>query len=188
MARPPAGLADVRRVGGGPGVYPPDGDSFLLADALAGELSRLPGAARGGRGGRARAVLEVGCGSGYVGASAALLLAGARGAPAPPLTALDVNPEALAATGGTLAAHGLSGALLRADLLSGLRRGVFDLVLFNPPYVPTPPEELERAAGERGLAAAWAGGERGRVVIDRFLAQLGGGAGAAASWPSAGAA
>ncbi len=68
-------------IGEGDGVYPPDGDSFLLADALAGELSRLPGAARGGRGGRARAVLEVGCGSGYVGASAALLLAGARGAP-----------------------------------------------------------------------------------------------------------
>ena len=99
---------------------------------------------------------------------------GAGSAPAPPLVALDVNPDALAATRETLAAHGLSGELVRADLLAGLRRGVFDLVLFNPPYVPTPPDELERAARERGLAAAWAGGERGRVVIDRFLDQLGG--------------
>ena len=175
---PEGALADVRRVGAGAEVYPPDEDSFLLADALAAELPRLLGAP--GRRGRGLAVLEVGCGSGYVGASAARLLGAAGGeggagsAPAPPLVALDVNPDALAATRETLAAHGLSGELVRADLLRGLRRGVFDLVLFNPPYVPTPPDELERAAQERGLAAAWAGGERGRVVIDRFLDQLGG--------------
>ena len=168
-------LADVRRVGADAEVYPPDEDSFLLADALSAELPRLLGAP-----GRLppRAVLEVGCGSGYVGASATRLLGAAAGgggsAPAPPLVALDVNPNALAATRETLAAHGLSGELVRADLLAGLRRGIFDLVLFNPPYVPTPSDELEQAAEERGLAAAWAGGERGRVVIDRFLDQLGG--------------
>lgn len=37
--------------------------------------------------------------------------------------------------------------------------------VFNPPYVPTPDEEVLRT----GIAQAWAGGYRGRVIIDRFL-------------------
>jgi methylase of polypeptide subunit release factors len=39
---------------------------------------------------------------------------------------------------------------------------------FNPPYVPTPDEEVHRG----GIAAAWAGGYKGRVVIDRVLDQV----------------
>lgn len=41
----------------------------------------------------------------------------------------------------------------------------FPLQVFNPPYVPTPNEELDRT----DIARAWAGGLNGRVVIDLFL-------------------
>ncbi|KAJ9523686.1 hypothetical protein QJQ45_020114 [Haematococcus lacustris] len=42
------------------------------------------------------------------------------------------------------------------------------LQIFNPPYVPTPDDEVQ----SRGLSSAWAGGFKGRRVIDRFMPQL----------------
>lgn len=45
---------------------------------------------------------------------------------------------------------------------------IFDVVMFNPPYVPSEPEEV----GTFSIDAAWAGGENGRVVTDEFLRQV----------------
>ena len=43
-----------------------------------------------------------------------------------------------------------------------------DVIIFNPPYVPTPDDEVSG----NGIEASWAGGERGRRVIDRAIPQI----------------
>ena len=85
--------------------------------------------------------------------------------------ATDVNPRAAAATRALGRTVGVEIDVVLTDLLSSMRiDGAVDVLCFNPPYVPTPSEEIEpiRARGN-GIAAAWAGGLDGREVIDRFL-------------------
>uniref|UniRef100_H2YG34 Methyltransferase HEMK2 n=1 Tax=Ciona savignyi TaxID=51511 RepID=H2YG34_CIOSA len=43
-----------------------------------------------------------------------------------------------------------------------------DVLIFNPPYVVTPPHEVE----VNGITASWAGGVDGRQVMNRFFKQV----------------
>ncbi|KAJ4869450.1 S-adenosyl-L-methionine-dependent methyltransferases superfamily protein [Raphanus sativus] len=81
---------------------------------------------------------------------------------------LYTNPIAARATNETLQAHGVSAEIVCTDIASCLEErlaGCVDVVVVNPPYVPTPEYEV----GVEGIASAWAGGENGRSVIDRVL-------------------
>uniref|UniRef100_A0A7N0UZ84 Methyltransferase small domain-containing protein n=1 Tax=Kalanchoe fedtschenkoi TaxID=63787 RepID=A0A7N0UZ84_KALFE len=157
----PHRIAQIRLVAAHPEVYEPCDDSFALVDALLSDsaniLSRNP-----------TLCLEIGSGSGYVITSLALILQEHR-PPASHFIATDINPHALAATSQTLAAHGVTSAdLVQTDILNGMEdrlTGKVDLLVVNPPYVPTPEDEV----GVEGLGSAWAGGENGRSVIDRIL-------------------
>lgn len=174
----PSLLAEIRLTASDPDVYGPSEDSFALADALL-ALSKQWAAPP-------ELSLEIGCGSGYVITSLARILA-ASGAPRCRLIATDISRKALAATARTLKEHGIPvgahGAaqaidngpvfceVLQSDLMVGLLPDLshrVDLLLFNPPYVPTDDSEITQG----GIAAAWAGGPNGRVVIDRLLSQL----------------
>lgn len=50
--------------------------------------------------------------------------------------------------------------------------GGIDLLLFNPPYVPTMVSEAKVAQGDRGIAGAWAGGLGGMDITDKVLSSL----------------
>ncbi|XP_052181590.1 uncharacterized protein LOC127794491 isoform X3 [Diospyros lotus] len=155
----PNRIAQIRLVSSHPEVYEPCDDSFALVDALLADRTHLLEH-------RPTLCMEVGCGSGYVITSLALML-GQEGSGAYYI-ATDVNPHAVRVTSETLAAHGVCADLVTADIASGLENrlaGLVDVMVVNPPYVPTPEEEV----GCDGIVSAWAGGENGRTVIDKIL-------------------
>lgn len=86
----------------------------------------------------------------------------------------DINPEAIRIAKATAEVNGIPTTEFKAhqcdlatDLLNELQNNV-DILIFNPPYVPTPDEEV----GSNGIEASWAGGTNGRVVLDRALPQI----------------
>uniref|UniRef100_A0A3Q1G874 Methyltransferase HEMK2 n=1 Tax=Acanthochromis polyacanthus TaxID=80966 RepID=A0A3Q1G874_9TELE len=135
-------------------VYEPAEDSFLLIDALEKDADRLK---------RPEVCVEVGSGSGVVSAFLASVVG-----PSALYICTDVNPAAAGCTAKTASCNDVSLQPIITDLVQCLLPqlcGKVDVLLFNPPYVVTPSEEV----GGTGIEASWAGGHRGREVTDRFL-------------------
>ncbi|MFE3136384.1 HemK2/MTQ2 family protein methyltransferase [Streptomyces globisporus] len=135
-----------RRVLTVPGVYAPQHDTHLLMRAVGRELPH-----------HGRRVLELGTGSGALAIHAAGL--GAQ------VTAVDISRRAVMCARLNAALHRQRVTVRYADLAT-IRRGGYDLVISNPPYVPAP----AALPPVRGKARAWDGGPDGRVVIDRVCA------------------
>jgi HemK-related putative methylase len=129
----------------GPGVYPPREDTLLLAP-----FARL---------GPGRLVLDLGCGNGLL-----ALTAARSGAD---VVATDLNPYALRALRRYAHHEHLALEIVRTDLGRGLGR--FDVVLCNPPYLPTSPELRDP---DRWHNLALDGGPDGLAVTARVLAAL----------------
>ncbi|MEA1944591.1 MAG: HemK2/MTQ2 family protein methyltransferase [Euryarchaeota archaeon] len=126
-------------------VYEPAEDSYLLIDAARKVIDRSD---------RMLRILEIGTGSGII--SSVMM----HQIPEHFYVSTDISPHAVACT----KTNGVP--VIRADMFTGLA-GRFDLIIFNPPYLPTTPEE--RMDG--WLDYAWNGGDDGRMIIDRFLKQ-----------------
>lgn len=151
--------AQIRLVSSHPEVYEPCDDSFALVDALLADRTNLLQH-------HPTVCMEIGCGSGYVITSLALILE--QEATGTYFVATDMNPHAVAVTQKTLEAHGVQAELVLTDIASGLEMQLarsVDVMVVNPPYVPTPEDEV----GCSGIASSWAGGENGRTVIDKIL-------------------
>ncbi|MFI9024634.1 HemK2/MTQ2 family protein methyltransferase [Streptomyces sp. NPDC053560] len=128
-----------------PGVYAPQDDTALLADALRQEPLE-PGAQ----------VLDIGTGTG------ALALAAARRGGA--VTAVDISRRAVFAARLNARLAGLPVRVVRGNLLAPVADRSYRLILTNPPYVPAPAAVLPR----RGSARAWDAGHDGRLLLDRI--------------------
>ncbi len=123
------------------GIYSPGEDTFLMLDAL----SSIPV--------ERKEVLDVGTGSGILGLFVAL-----HGAT---VTVTDINEQALTRAREAAQTLGVSLKAIVSDLFSSVS-GRFDLVLFNPPYLPS--SILEDRAVD--------GGKDGASLTRRFLKQL----------------
>ena len=130
-------------------VYEPSEDTFLLLDALFADRAALR---------TSRVIVEIGPGSGVVSTYLAKLTSNK-------VLAVDVNAAACDLTKRTAEANEQRVDVMRGDLCGALRSRSVDALVFNPPYVPTADEEV----GGGGIEASWAGGLRGRRVLDRLL-------------------
>jgi len=131
------------------GVYAPQHDSQLLIEAMT------------------RSGVVVGCdvldlctGSGAVAIAAAQL--GAR-----TVTAFDICPDAVECATSNAVAAGVGVDARVGMWVDAFLAGPYDVVVSNPPYVPTDPDaEFESIPVEAGPATAWNAGLDGRDVLN----------------------
>ena len=158
-------------------VYEPSEDSFLMMDTIEEQLQWLKGSVN------PTVVCEIGSGSGIVSSLLSMAF------PHSLLISTDINEFACRATQRTITANETSTDIntsansMRSTILRDKRQSVHeivqtlfmdglrataDLIVFNPPYVPTC--DIEHRTP---LDFAWDGGdERGRKVIDAFIGRL----------------
>jgi len=131
------------------GVYPPQQDSQLLIDCL-----RKTGLARG------RKVLDVCTGSGVVAIAASECGAAS-------VVAFDICPRAVSCSRGNAMGAGVDVDVRQGSWSSALDYAPFDLIVSNPPYVPTPPAGHTNVIPlTAGPSRAWDAGPDGRLVLD----------------------
>ncbi len=130
-----------------PGVYRPQDDTWLLTRVL--QATGMPSGAR---------VLDLCTGTGALAVAAAREGAGS-------VTAVDVSRRALTAVWLNSRLRRLPIRLVRGGLAEAARGGPFDVVLANPPYVPSP------AAATGGPARAWDAGPDGRIVLEPLCSE-----------------
>lgn len=129
-----------------PGVFKPRSDSLMLADQI-GRERRVAGAR----------VLDVCTGSGV------LAIAAAR-AGASHVTAVDISWRAVIAAWLNAWLNCVRLRVRRGDLLDPVRGERFDLIVSNPPYIPSEDAGLPRRGPRRALDA----GPNGRFFLDRI--------------------
>ena len=117
-------------------VYEPAEDTYLMIESLVVKCGEK--------------VVEIGSGTGIISLHCAK--AGAE------VTAVDISEDAVDCTRLNSARNSLDLKVLRSDLLENVN-GKFDLIIFNPPYLPNAEQQDLR----------WSGGPSGLDVIRRFL-------------------
>jgi len=145
-------------------VYEPAEDTFVLLDALEADADAIRDLAP-------KICLEIGSGTGIV----STFLAQIVGASNAFFICTDINPHAATCTARTGSQNKIPieplVATLARPLTSRLGHAV-DILVFNPPYVPTSDDEADAAQRGAGIAGSWAGGADGMQVTDALLRQV----------------
>ena len=120
-------------------IYEPSEDTFLLAKHIGGYIQN-----------KNAKVLDLGAGSCYLAKEASKYSNN--------ITASDINPEA--------ESHAKKHKIkfIQSDLFENIKEK-FDLILFNPPYLPEEKQENR----ESGLVTT--GGKQGHELLEEFLKQ-----------------
>lgn len=123
-------------------VYPPDEDSYFLIDCLKKEIENR----------KIKTALEIGTGSGIVSFSIANLVE--------QILAVDINSKAIEFAQEKAELKGLKNIEFKISNLFENVSGKFDLIFFNPPYLP----------GKENIS--WSGRKKGQEIIEKFLSEV----------------
>lgn len=128
-----------------PQVYEPAEDTFLLAENLKVRKGDI--------------ALDIGTGTGII----ALLMA----KKARFVLGVDINPIAVELARENAKINGIKNVEFRMSDLFENVEGKFDIITFNPPYLPGEAKELKEP-----IDLALIGGRKGREILDRFIHQI----------------
>ena len=145
-----------------PEVYTPHEDTFFLEDIICSVKNIITNPVNN--------CLEMGCGSGYLTITLKKVFSTAN------IYAIDINPDAVKLTLKNMDVNHLTTNIhvIQSNLFDFLTpnnefKTSFDVIIFNPPYLPSERNEI----AQPGITQAWAGGNRtGDKVILDFLHQL----------------
>ncbi|KAL9107061.1 MAG: hypothetical protein Q9227_008007 [Pyrenula ochraceoflavens] len=161
-------------------IYPPSEDTYLFLDTLSSPAENSFLQERFSLLSPSPLLVEVGTGSGAV--LAFLIAHGQQILGRSDVAALgtDINWYACVGARGTvrramIEAHSGDGGYLAsvcADLGSCLKENSVDVLLFNPPYVPTDEVPMPTADEQSLIELSWAGGEEGMQVTQKLLDDL----------------
>lgn len=114
--------------------------------------------------GAATSILDVATGSGVIGLSLALSL------PDVAVTLCDISPEALSLAGDNALRHGIADKVTRkeSDLLDSVE-GIFDIIVSNPPYIPTADIATLSREVLNDPVLALDGGADGLRIVERLV-------------------
>jgi len=130
-------------------VYAPQWDSRLLVQTME-RTTLIPG----------RRVLDLCTGSGFVAIAAAQMGAAT-------VSAFDVCPRAVQCTRSNVVGTGIEIDVREGSWTAALGCAPFEVVVCNPPYVPTPPAGVaEVISSSFGPPRAWDAGPDGRLLLD----------------------
>lgn len=136
-------------------VYEPSEDTFLFLDALESDLPFILSL-------NPTFVAEIGSGSGVN------ITALNKALPHQFSIATDINKDACLATVQTAHINCTVVESFNMEFLNCFRKNVFDLIIFNPPYVVTESEEIKGL----GIERSWAGGNKGREVMNKLFPKM----------------
>ncbi|MCK9596101.1 methyltransferase [Candidatus Pacearchaeota archaeon] len=128
-------------------IYLPSDDSFLLSEILKKEILKLADEKTNIK------TLEIGCGSGIQ-----LKTLKEAGLKKENIFSCDINSEAVKHC------KTLGFSSVKSDLFKNIKEK-FDLIVFNPPYLPEDKRE------PRDSRVATTGGKKGSEIINKFLQQ-----------------
>ena len=128
-------------------IYEPEEDSYLMSEAIKAEIPKLL------KKNLELKFLEVGCGSGIN-----LLSVKKIGVKVENILGSDINPEAVKHC------KKLGFRVINSNLFNNIK-GKFDIIVFNPPYLPLDKREPKSSRRET------TGGKKGNEIIIKFLKQ-----------------